>query len=81
MSILALSEPKSFSSRHALLFPTALGVPLVVWGVAMLLLAIAAHIDMPVIAFETHEEPLVRGIHTMRKPILKTISTPRKAIA
>jgi hypothetical protein len=56
MSVTAvLSEPKSFSPRYTLLSPAALGVPLIVWGLAMLLLAIAAHLDMPVVAFGAQE--------------------------
>lgn len=50
-STVVLSEPKSFSrrwlSRHL-----PLGVPIAIWALALLLIAIAAHSDGPVIAFD-----------------------------
>jgi hypothetical protein len=56
MSVVAtLSEPKSFSPRHLLLRNFALGVPLAVWAAAMLLIAIAAHFDPPVVTFDAQE--------------------------
>lgn len=51
-STIALSEPKSFSRRHRLSRHLTLGAPLAIWALAMLLIAIAAHSDGPVIAFD-----------------------------
>ena len=52
---LTLSEPKSFSLRHVLLRYLLLGVPLAIWALALLLIVIAAHFDMPIVAFEAQE--------------------------
>jgi hypothetical protein len=57
MSVTAIfSEPGSFSLRHLLLRRRlTLGVPLTIWIWAVLLIAIAAHFDPPVIAFDGQE--------------------------
>ena len=52
---LILSEPKSFSLRHFLLRYLFLGVPLAIWALASLLIAIVAHFDMPAVAFGAQE--------------------------
>ena len=45
-----VAEPKSFPSQRLVL-----GVPLVVWGIALLLIALSAHFNTPVIAFDPPE--------------------------
>jgi hypothetical protein len=52
---LILSEPKSFSLRHFLLRRLTLGVPLIIWVWAFLLIAVAAHFGPPVVAFDGQE--------------------------
>ncbi|HZR72593.1 hypothetical protein [Bradyrhizobium sp.] len=54
---LVLSEPKSFSTRrsklqHLLLNYLFLGVPVVIWAITLLLIAVAVYFDMPVIVFD-----------------------------
>jgi hypothetical protein len=49
---LVLSEPKSFSLRHFLLNYLFLGVPVVIWAIMLLLIAVAGYFDIPVIAFD-----------------------------
>jgi hypothetical protein len=44
------SEQKSFLSRHLVL-----SVPLAIWAVALLLIAISAHFNTPVISFDPQE--------------------------
>jgi hypothetical protein len=51
----SISEPKSFSLRHLISQHLLLGVPLALWALALLLIAAAAHSDMPVAAFEAQE--------------------------
>jgi hypothetical protein len=51
-STVALSEPKSISPRHFLSRHLALGVPIAIWALALLLIAAAAHSDGPVIVFD-----------------------------
>lgn len=55
---LVLSEPKSFSTRqsklrHLLLNYLFLGVPVVIWAIMLLLIAVAVYFDMPVIVFDS----------------------------
>jgi hypothetical protein len=45
-----VSEPKSFVSQRSIL-----GVPLVIWAMALLMIAIASHYNMPIISFEPQE--------------------------
>jgi hypothetical protein len=45
-----VSEPKSFRSPYLIL-----GVPLVIWAMALLLIAISAHFNTPVISFDPTE--------------------------
>lgn len=52
---LALPEPRSFSLRHFLLRYLFLGVPLAIWALAFVLIAIAAHFDMPAVTFGAQE--------------------------
>jgi hypothetical protein len=52
---IVLSEPKSFSLRRFLLEHLILGVPLIIWAIMLLLIAIAAHFDIPVVAFDGQE--------------------------
>ena len=54
-STIVLSEPKSRPRRHCLSRHLTLGVPLAIWALAMLVIAIAAHSDGPVIAFAGQE--------------------------
>jgi hypothetical protein len=53
---IALPQPKFPTSRRFLLQRLILGVPLAVWAIMMLLIAISAHFDAPVMAaFEAQE--------------------------
>jgi len=52
---IVLSEPKSFSLRRFLLEYLIVGVPLIIWAIMLLLIAIAAHFDMPVVALDGQE--------------------------
>jgi hypothetical protein len=52
---IVLAESKSFSLRHFLLQHLVLGVPVAIWAWALLLLAIAAYFDAPVVAFDGQE--------------------------
>ncbi len=54
-STITLSKPKSFSRRHWLSRRLMLGAPLAIWVLAMLLIAIAAHSDGPVIVLDGQE--------------------------
>jgi hypothetical protein len=45
-----VSEPKSFLSQNLVL-----GVPLAIWAMALLLIAISAHFNTPVISFDAQE--------------------------
>lgn len=45
-----VSEPKSFRSQYLVL-----GVPLVIWAMALLLIAISAHFNMLVVSFDSAE--------------------------
>jgi hypothetical protein len=45
-----VSEPKSFLSQNLVL-----GVPLAIWAMALLLIAISAHFNTPVISFDPQE--------------------------
>ena len=45
-----VSEPKSFASQYLVL-----GVPLAIWAMALLLIAISAHFNTPVISFDPTE--------------------------
>ena len=45
-----ISEPKPFPSQSLVL-----GVPLAIWAIALLLIAMSAHFDSPVISFEPQE--------------------------
>jgi len=46
------SEPGSFSLRHFLFRRLTLGVPLIIWIWAFLLIAIAAYFGPPVVALD-----------------------------
>jgi hypothetical protein len=52
---LILSEPKSFWLRQFLLRRSVLGVPLIIWVWAFLLIAVATHFGPPVVAFDGQE--------------------------
>jgi hypothetical protein len=52
---MVLSEPKSFSLRRFLLEDLILGVLLIIWAIMLLPIAMAAHFDMPVVAFDGQE--------------------------
>lgn len=54
-AIIVLSEPKSFSLRHFLSRYSFVGVPLVIWAMALLSIALAAHFDMPAVTFGAQE--------------------------
>jgi hypothetical protein len=45
-----VSEPKSFASQYLVL-----GIPLAIWAVALVLIAVSAHFNMPVISFDPQE--------------------------
>ena len=45
-----VSQPKSFQSQYLLL-----GVPLVIWIMALLLIAISAHFNTPIVSFDPTE--------------------------
>jgi hypothetical protein len=45
-----VAVPKPLPSRRLLL-----GVPLAIWGIALLLIALAAHFNTPVISFDPQE--------------------------
>jgi hypothetical protein len=45
-----VSEPKSFVSQYLVL-----GVPLAIWAMALLLIAISAHFNAPLISFDPQE--------------------------
>jgi hypothetical protein len=46
-----IAAPKTVESR-----PLALGVPLVIWALALLLIAGSAHYDMPIASFDPQEQ-------------------------
>jgi hypothetical protein len=50
-----LSKPKSFLLRRFTLRRSALGVPLAIWALSLLLIAAAAHIHSPAISFDPQE--------------------------
>jgi len=52
---IALSEPKSIPLRYRLVQQHILGISVTVWALALLLIAVAAHLDMPVITFGAQE--------------------------
>ena len=45
-----VSEPKSFASKYLVL-----GVPLAIWAMALLLIAVSARFNTPVISFDPQE--------------------------
>ena len=45
-----VSEPKSFASQYLVL-----GVPLAIWAMALLLIAVSAHFNTPVISIDPQE--------------------------
>lgn len=45
-----VSEPKSFVSQYLVL-----GVPLAIWAMALLLIAVSAHFNTPVVSFDPPE--------------------------
>jgi hypothetical protein len=47
---IVLSEPKSFSFQRSML-----GVPVAIWAMAFLLIAVAANLHMPVVTFGSLE--------------------------
>jgi hypothetical protein len=49
---IVLSEPKSSSLRHFLSRHLVPGVPIAIWAWALLLIAVAAYFDAPVVAFD-----------------------------
>lgn len=51
----ALSKQGSFSLRQRSLNHVTLGVPIMLYASSILLVAVAAHFDMPIIAFDVQE--------------------------
>lgn len=45
-----VSEPKSLVPRRLIL-----GAPLAIWAIALLMIAVAGHYNMPVISFDPQE--------------------------
>jgi len=45
-----VSEPKSFASQYLVL-----GVPLTIWAMALLLIAVCAHFNAPLISFDPQD--------------------------
>ena len=52
---IVLFEPKSFSPRRFLLQHLVLSVPLAIWAILLVLIAVTAHFDMPIILFDGQE--------------------------
>jgi hypothetical protein len=52
---IALPQPKLSASQRFQLQRLVLGVPLAVWAIMMLLIAISAYFDAPVMAFDPQD--------------------------
>jgi hypothetical protein len=52
---IALPQPKILQPQHFLLERSVLGVPLVIWAIAVLLILVAARFDAPVMTFDAQQ--------------------------
>jgi hypothetical protein len=55
---IALPQPKLSPSQRFQLQRLILGIPLAVWAIMMLLIAISAHFDAPPMAFDAQDLPM-----------------------